>query len=123
MKRDMDLVREILLAAEAAQAVVSAADLSVTGEWSDAEVLYHAAILIEAGYLAGTTLAGANGTPIAVTIARMTWEGHDFLDAVRDRTIWERTKTHLRKAGAGLMPALVKEVAVGLIRLGVGQIA
>jgi hypothetical protein len=30
---------------------------------------------------------------------RLTWNGHEFLDAVRDDEVWRRTKEGARKAG------------------------
>ncbi|WP_198921654.1 DUF2513 domain-containing protein [Streptococcus oralis] len=27
----------------------------------------------------------------------MTWEGHDFLDKIRENTMWNRTKTNIKE--------------------------
>ena len=29
----------------------------------------------------------------------LTWDGHDFLDSVRDPTVWERTREGAKKLG------------------------
>ena len=115
----MDIIREILLAVEGADTSTPSRSLKIDGDWSVEEINYHIALLIEANYLKG--LVAPNGSYFMID--RLTWEGHDFLDAVRSKTIWEKTKAHLQKTGAGLMPVLVKEVAIMLIRAGIGKIA
>jgi Hypothetical protein (DUF2513) len=37
----------------------------------------------------GRRRAGRAGDAISVAMDRMTWSGHDFLDAVRDETLWK----------------------------------
>ena len=94
MKRDMDLVRTILLRVEADAKFdgmlnpASAADLGIEGH-SDHEIAYNCAQLVEAGFLTGNTRMATQGT---VIIGKLTWQGHEFLDAVRDPDIWRKTK-------------------------------
>lgn len=100
VQRDMDLVRDLLLRFEQ--------DPQLDGHhWvhfdpdalgmpeRSAEVIgYHMDLLIEAGYLVGKT--GFEDIPI---ISKMTWQGHEFLDNIRDPGIWNKTKE--RVAGLG----------------------
>ena len=45
----------------------------------------------------------------------ITWEGHDFLDTVRDSEVWRKTKEGATAAG-GFTFDIVKELAKGLIK-------
>ena len=118
MKRDMDLIRRILLYAEEN---IGGGDthLNVTTEDIKAESrkqLYgHIKLLSDSGYLDGA--AGAIG---AVGMRGVTMSGHDLLDQVRDPEIWAATKDTARKAG-GFSISLLGEIAKGLIRTKIEQ--
>ena len=94
MKRDMDLVRTILLKVEAdpkfdgTMQPASAVKLGIEGH-SEGEVAYNSAQLVEAGFLTGNTKMATQGL---VMVGKLTWEGHEFLDTVRDPDIWRKTK-------------------------------
>lgn len=120
MKRDMDLIRTILLKVEADPTFdglsqttnIDAARLGII-DHSEKEVTYHIVQLIEAGLLAGNMkLAGIS---CLVVIHKLTWAGHDFLDTVRDPKIWEKTKKEVEAAG-GFTFELVKDLAKGFIK-------
>lgn len=97
MKRDTDLVRDLLMAiAEDPHCdgtrwfgIDSPDDLHITGH-SLHEVLYHLTLLIEAGFIKGKI--GID----ALAINRLTWDGHEFLDNIRDAGIWGKTKERLK---------------------------
>jgi hypothetical protein len=44
-----------------------------------------------------------------VVTKHMTWAGHDFLDAARDETLWNKAKVKFVKPGASFTFELVKE--------------
>ena len=89
MKRDPDLVRNILLALEnkaGSNDAVTAKKMMIDG-WSEDEINYHLLLLVEAGYIRGKDSSSDNRTIVFVT--RLTWEGHEFLDAARDVALGE----------------------------------
>jgi hypothetical protein len=92
VKRDMDLIRTILLKIEADPRFdgslfhsIGAGHLGITDHTHE-EVLYHAAMLIDADFLLGNAKLAPVGH---VMVSKLTWAGHDFIDSVRDPTIWE----------------------------------
>ncbi len=99
MKLDKDLVRDILLAVEAYK--------GDPREWKDIrieskdreEIAYHVCILAEAGLLEAEDLSSPDGYDWRAT--RLTYEGHEFLDTVRDSEMWKLTKDRATKAGVG----------------------
>ena len=101
MKLDKDLVREILLAIEAHdQPPLGWMTLKLDGHTPEL-VSYHVMQLHEAGFILGEKLGGLNH--FKWEPKRLTYQGHEFLDTVRDGEVWRRTKVGAEKAGvAGL---------------------
>ena len=67
----------------------------------------------EVGFVDGST---ANEfTNAKLFELRLTWAGHDYLDAVRDPEIWKQTRAGAEKVG-GFTIDLLKELAKGLIK-------
>jgi Hypothetical protein (DUF2513) len=110
--RDLDLARRILLAVEAHPEPYDNIELSFDGV--DPELVsYHVKLLTHAGLLEAentSTMGRFEWTPSALT-----WEGHEFLDATRNDTVWRKTKEVAAEKGGGLPFDIVKALAVKLL--------
>ena len=104
MKRDMDIIRRILIAVEDADEPVE-----IIPDCTDAVFGYHAALLIDAGLATGDVVDGPNLQPMAGSIFRLTWAGHDFLDAARSDTVWRTAKEKILKPGVSWTFEILKE--------------
>ncbi|MBA2400767.1 MAG: DUF2513 domain-containing protein [Bradyrhizobium sp.] len=124
MKRDMDVIRSLLMRLEAMNSNPHRVllirggepELCVDGASLDT-VKYHLALLRERGLIEpqeGGTLDGG------IYFRRLTWEGHDFVDAVRDEDIWHKTRHGALSAGSWTFD-LVKELAKGFIKKQIEQ--
>ena len=107
MKPDMDLAREILLKIEESPEATGTGgfDLKIEGR-SAQEVSYHVMLLHKVGLIEALDLSDgeeiSNRTPSCLT-----WTGHEFLDAYRQDTLWQKAKSFvLEKTGALGMEAL-----------------
>jgi len=67
--------------------------------YSGKEKAYDAALLIEAGFVKGSIVPDRRGGVRGASMSRLTWEGHDFLDAARNDTIWNKAKEKVLKPG------------------------
>lgn len=105
MKLDKELVREILLAVEAYEEPQGWMTLVIDGRSSN-EVSYHVMLLDEAGLLSGISLGGIGH--FEWQPKRLTYRGHEFLDAVRDGEVWRRTKEGAEKVGGAGLGMLVE---------------
>ena len=94
MKRDMDLIRQILLAVEAESQGL------IDSKYSKEQVAQHVALLQEAGFVNAAIARNHVNHPTAFVIHDLTWSGHEFLDAMRDDTLWNKTKEKFIKPGA-----------------------
>lgn len=93
MKRNMDLVREILLQIEATEP--GKAIKLDTPSYGDEEIGLHVELMIENGLVKGITIPSGDGSAhriLAYRIEGMTGDGQDFLDAARNDTIWKNAK-------------------------------
>jgi hypothetical protein len=91
MKRNMDLIRKILIQIEEhdeSQGAFVRAD--VDGHTSE-EVIYHCVLLKEAGLIEAEIMQYCVGHGDAA-ISRLTWAGHEFLDATKSSKVWEGAK-------------------------------
>ena len=115
VQRDMDYVRALLLDIEGKERPGLKDLLPVdAGNAEYAKLAGHLRMLIdEAGFVSGIPAhinAGKNWLDL-----RLTWQGHDFLDSVRDPETWSKTKKGAAAAG-GFTVDLLKDLAMGLIK-------
>lgn len=100
MKRDMDLIRNILLKVEELDDPPLTKILSDIATDDDIKIMIeHLRLLIEeAGLITGIaahTLMGSNWFSM-----KLTWKGHEYLDNIRDPEIWNKTKQGAQKVGS-----------------------
>jgi len=93
MKRDIDLIRLLLLEAEQESAPEG------LSTYSTGHQLYNLELMHDAGLIVATVHKDGGGVTRTVIIERLTWTGHDFLDATRDSKIWKKAKEHVIKPG------------------------
>jgi hypothetical protein len=97
MRRDPDLIRAILLAIEADERCDVLRIPDVDG-YPDEAVHFHARLLVEKGFLRTYFPDRSRNQPW--TCIRLTWEGYDFLDNIRDPAIWRAVKRASVKIGS-----------------------
>jgi hypothetical protein len=113
MQRDMDIVRHLLMWVETDHSH------KLPVECSREQLSYHAQLLIDASLVEGTVHYGASRgqrVPDAFHIQRLTWSGHDFLDAARDDNVWHTAKEKILKPGVSWTFELLKETLKALAK-------
>lgn len=115
MKRDMDLIRELLLEIEENQ---TASDFSYeinANSNFDANTVYqHLKLLRDGGMIDGEDSLSHDRSSKIIVLG-ITWSGHNFIDSVRDPEIWRRTKEGALAAG-GFTVELLTELAKGYVK-------
>lgn len=103
MKRDMDLIRAILLEVEAAPSGFAPSNIEIPG-YTQEQIRYHAYLLNEAGLVNGidVTSHGSKGPEMLIT--KLTWKGYEFLDSARENKIWNQAKGMIYKVGGASLP-------------------
>ena len=97
MKRDMDLIRQMLLAIEADEHGF-APKVDVRG-YTQEQINYHAFLLGEAGLAVVSEATHFGSENPEAIILRLTWSGHEFLDSSRENQIWNQAKDKIGKIG------------------------
>ena len=77
--------------------------------YSDNQVAYHVKILSEAGLLNAQDVSSCGPDGFDWIAGSLTWQGHDFLDAAKDDTIWDKAKTTVFKPTASFTFDLLLE--------------
>lgn len=122
MKRDMDLVREILLQIEKQYISTTIYDLEIQG-YDMPTVAYHCKILYDAGLISDYKAQYADGDIYYFEVGALTWEGNDYLDKIRDNSIWRKTKDTITQRGLPLALDTIKTVATAFITAAVEGVA
>lgn len=100
MKRDMDLVRRLLIGLEDDERLDGAKSirpspgensLGVLDDSNLKEVRYNLRLLIEAGFVEGNI-----DIPDGPAVKKLTWSGHELAANIRDKDVWARVKERLR---------------------------
>ncbi len=86
MKRDMDLIRLLLLQTESGEKP------EAMDRYTEPEILYHFELGIEADLLDCRVVRGAQGDVVGASIRKLTWQGHEFLNSARDNELWNQAK-------------------------------
>lgn len=89
------------------------ANLSNYGEYDRNQIAYTVMKLKEAKYITGDVRWG-NNQPAIISPGNLTYEGHKFLDNIRDDGVWKDTKNILSKFSSVSL-TLVSNVAAGVI--------
>jgi len=107
MKRDDDLVRSLMFEAEAADdwRIVESGAVVLSPKPEESKRAYHLILLCDAGLCSQV----GNG------IFRLTNQGHDWLAAVRDDTIWNKTKAAAGTVG-GASLQVMGSIATGFVK-------
>ena len=97
MKRDMDLIRAILLTIEE-EPHGFAPKIEISG-YTQEEIDYHAILLGEAGLAKVVEVTAFGDKSPQGTVTQLTWAGHEFLDSARENKRWNQAKDMISKVG------------------------
>jgi len=114
MKRDFELVRLILLEFEARDA--KGQNPIAPEGYSNEEIRYHVEILVEAGFVGADDISRLGIT----RPTQLTWQGHEFLDSIRDSSQWGKIKTILTEKSLSLTFDSIKTAAAVLVKGALG---
>lgn len=120
MKRDMDLVRQLLLNIEEAvdYEPIRSRDIALDG-YSAEQIGYHLGILADGELVDVIDTRTHDSKMFSCFVKGITWQGHEFLDSVRDDGVWKHTSEKLKPFGSASLE-IVKSVAIACLtsRLG-----
>lgn len=98
MKRDMNIIRQILLKLEESETGYAPDPIEIDG-YSQTQIGYHTLLLIEAGLVDGEEVTGDGDEGPVGAASRLTWDGHEFLDAAREPRRWQEARNLIDRIG------------------------
>ena len=117
MKRDVDLIRTILLELEQKESPQGWFKPEIKG-FSSEVVSYHIKLLYEAGFIEAKDLSTKDGFNwVAISI---TYKGHDFLDEARNDSVWRKAKETVGKKLSSISMEVLKTLLTNLTKQQLG---
>lgn len=117
MKRDMDLIRLILIEMEKSTTYPSIQNLEING-YSEGEVHFHLMLLKEAGLIIAENVSAQND--LYLIPDRLTWQGYEFLEATKNNDAWNKTKEIMAKSG-GFVFEVGKSILIKILAQQLGS--
>lgn len=115
MKRDWEIIRTILLRVEDLESGNTLRPSDFGG--TDSEVIaYHVFLLKDAGLIDASILEYSGSSCIHFDIHSLTWSGHEFLDSIRNNSIWKETKSKILSKSGAMTFEIIKSVAVEIAK-------
>ena len=117
MKLNVDCIRDIMLYLEEELGVdpengkfksltLHQIENEFDSEYSKEDIWYTIYNLKEIKYIEGTFKNSSSSIMYICNITNITWNGHQFLNSIRPKSIWEATKTGAKKLGTTSIAAL-----------------
>lgn len=115
MRRDMDLVREILIATADAEGSVSI-ETFVNDNRSMDLVAYNVEMMADHGLIDAKVEREWGGHAVLGTITALTWDGQDYLDAIENDEVWSKTKATIKGTVKHTTLGVIRDVAVAVTK-------
>jgi hypothetical protein len=115
MKRDWDLIRKMMLTIEDSASGWAPPDLKFDG-YTEAQIGYHAYLLIDAGLAHGQDASHMGSEAPEGMITSLTWAGHEFAEAARNDVLWKKAMGEVADKGGTITFDVMKELLISLMR-------
>jgi hypothetical protein len=119
MKRNLDLIRKLVLILEDASDTEVANIVKVDG-FTDEEIGYHSYLLVDAGLAEGIDIRTMDDRLPNWQLSHLTWAGHDFADAARDDSRWKQATAVVKEKAGSVTFDVLKQILVSLIKSTIG---
>jgi len=123
MTQDLNLLRGIMLFAEEQPAATSFHLHNLKERLPDSDetvIADHVLQLKEEGLVEGTVLLYPKEKTAKIRIERITSQGHDFIRALKDDSVWSKTKKEVIDQGKAASIGMIVEYATGLAKEALG---
>lgn len=112
MKRDLDLVRKLLIYFEEKAGPEHIDQPPIEG-YDSSSVQYHLRLMHDAGLLNCETECSSTTADRVIRVLPfdLTWEGHEFLSKIGSESVWQRIKSTITTKGGALAFGVVNELA------------
>ena len=111
MKRDFELIRKLLIFFEEKQSA-SHVEVPPIDGYDQRTIKYHLILLHDADLLQCEPVRSTTSDRVIYVIPfDLTWNGHEFLDNVRNETVWKRIREVILSKGGSLAFSVINQLA------------
>lgn len=114
MKRNLDLIRDILIFIEDGNFDFLSSDDMNFPKIEHDELTSHLELMADAGFI--TFIDNSVFERKIYAKIKMRYKGYDYLETIRDSTVWNKTKESIKKVSGGVTFDLIKETAISIIK-------
>lgn len=119
MRRDLELIRKLILAVEDRDPEHWIPDIQIEG-YTPQQIGYHNYLIVDAGLAKGTDVSTIEDMLPHWHLSHLTSAGHDFADAAKNDSTWNKATTLVKDKGGGFTLDVVKQVLVSILRNALG---
>jgi hypothetical protein len=114
MKRDMELIRKILLAVEDSKDASRRGFRPEIDGYEDEVIQAHVGLLWNKGLLKAMDGSSRDGESYIIT--GLTWEGYDFIEAARNEAVWRKAIHVVMEKGGGITLEIMSQLLKKLLQ-------
>jgi hypothetical protein len=115
MKRDMELIRKLVLAIEGSASGFAPREIKIDG-YSDEQIRYHAHLMIQAGLAEGADVTHKGSSGPEAILNNLTWAGHEFAAAACDETRWRKAMGLVKERAGSVTISVLTQVLTALMK-------
>jgi hypothetical protein len=120
MKRDMDLIRKLVLSIEdSPSGFVQNSYVPIEG-YSRDQIGYHQYLILDAGFACGENMTGMGDANPSAILTNLTWQGHEFASAVRDHSRWKQAVATVQEKAGTVTIDVLKSLLTALMKSSLG---
>ena len=100
------MLKDILIEIEKSDDPFGLIDIKLSDR-NEIEISYHVKLLYQAGLIEAEDVSGTSQfkwIPVSLT-----WNGHEFLDAIRNDTVWKRLKEKVMEQGGNVPFSIIQQ--------------
>jgi len=111
MRRDFELIRKLLLFFEEKEGQKPVKVLSIEG-YDELTIKYHLVLLHDAGLLRCEPIRSSTSDRVIYVIPfELTWDGHEFLEKIRNETTWRKIMDTIKVKGGAIAFSVINQLA------------
>jgi Hypothetical protein (DUF2513) len=112
LKRDIELIRKIILYIEDLPTASNPnGEIPIDG-YSPEQIGYHCYLIVDSGLAKGFDSTDLGSASPCWTITHLTSAGHDFADASRNETVWRRVTKQIRDTVGSAALEVLKDALI-----------
>jgi len=101
MRRDLDLIRQIAFVVESAKDGIDSESIHIPA-YTPSQIGYHCDLMNDSSLIDTYSTQTLSSEFATFHINRLTSKGHDFADAARNETIWNKAKSTISSTVGGV---------------------